>query len=1572
MRKFLRVTFRVLLVALALLVLLPLLLYIPAVQRYVCGQVVDALNDNELGLSYSVGEVRIQFPLEVNVRQVSACRASGDTILYVGRLHTGLNSIPFLQESYIVNRLGIEEVQLNMQTQPGTLAMSGRVDHLDVRRIEFDPTGHRLHVEGVELSDFTLMMTLLPSTDTTAEDDEPSLGWDIAVGRLRMARGEYILDRPAAAFFLHTAFDALAVDDVAVRTDPVSVQVGGVQLEETLCRLDLDSTDYIPYYDYNHMDFRGINLSATGVYYASDHIAADLQSLTAEEQNCGMVVQALATSFRMDSSLIRAADFRLKTAGPTVDGVVTSGTALAGDVLLDYNFFMGQHPGVFSVQLEGEVAGADVVRYAAPYVPSVADYWPVDANVRLDVDLYATADTLRVPKADVRVAGWAHVRAAASGTRWLSARDGRWEGTLQADLPHADTLLSAFVAAPDERAYRLPDSLQLDLAGGLRSGRYYADAAARQGDYTALTVEGAYAAASERYNVDLTARRLGLHEFLPALAVRQLDAEATLSGQRFDLQRRGAELHADVRVDTLLASARDRLTDVRLQADLEDGQYQATLNSEDPRVGLSAEARGELTADTLTSVGQMYVERLQVALLEAFRDESGSCSAALSWRLGSDLKERHTVDFRADSLRFDRGEDHWTNEDITLQFCSQPRYMSAVMNGGDCHATVQMDCGVEEIASIIDSLSAEATHQWDRVRLDPAALTQRMPHMDVRLDMAQDNPLYPLCNYYGYCFSHLGLHVHNDRRLTLDALATDFSAQAVHYDTLRAALTPMSDSDYVYALDVVHTDPALRRSYDVRMAGEVHEDSLTTHLTWVDGLKTTMYDLGASLSLAPDSLTLRFMDNPVIYAQQLEVNDDNYVCVTDFKNPQLQNIGVEANLLMEGPRGFSLALRTQPDAALRGNRLFLDLRHLDLQYLGETVHLGNPIAGVADLDADLFVRPDSLTGSARLAIDQRNVLDLTYYDGARPDGTRLPLEATLTTDSLPIALANVYMPDNMPLSGYLDGYLTYTGEARGAEQANGFLRLDSATVRYTDAEATLHFPTDTLRLHDSHLHFDRYGVKGENKNPLYVDGTVDFSEELAAPRVNLTLKADNITLMRSTRRTTKDQYICGTLPANVNLRLQGVSPDLMLSGSVSALTGTDLQYYLQEDPLKSDSKLSDLVEFVEFSKLNKRTTSLLLQNNDAGGGFGVNMRIDVARSAALNIHLSTTSDDNISVRGGGALQLSMAKDGTTLLNGTYDITGGDVSFKLPMLPVSKSFDIVDGSDLRWNGEMENPELNITASEDVRCTINDESGVSRVVKFVVYVYIQGTMDDLSLTFSCGAPEDASIQNQINSLTEEERYQQAIRLLVTQSYSGPGVTTSSSLASASGAINALLQQEVESFFNQHMKNTQISVGIDTYDADGTGTNRTDYSVKISQSLFHDRVRIVLGGRVTSGEESNSNRDDAIINDFSLEWLLRADGGHYLRLFRKTNYESILEGEIVETGVGYVVQRSSYRLLDLLIPSSEKRRQRIAERIKLLDLQQHQLPALDSLLTVPALDSIRQRSAQEGEEQRIHQTK
>ena len=49
-----------------------------------------------------------------------------------------------------------------------------------------------------------------------------------------------------------------------------------------------------------------------------------------------------------------------------------------------------------------------------------------------------------------------------------------------------------------------------------------------------------------------------------------------------------------------------------------------------------------------------------------------------------------------------------------------------------------------------------------------------------------------------------------------------------------------------------------------------------------------------------------------------------------------------------------------------------------------------------------------------------------------------------------------------------------------------------------------------------------------------------------------------------------------------------------------------------------------------------------------------------------------------------------------------------------------------------------------------------------------------------------------------------------------------------------------------------------------------------------------------------------DNAIIDNISIEWRINPVGNQYLRFFYNKNYESILEGEIRETGVGYAYRR------------------------------------------------------------------
>ena len=55
-----------------------------------------------------------------------------------------------------------------------------------------------------------------------------------------------------------------------------------------------------------------------------------------------------------------------------------------------------------------------------------------------------------------------------------------------------------------------------------------------------------------------------------------------------------------------------------------------------------------------------------------------------------------------------------------------------------------------------------------------------------------------------------------------------------------------------------------------------------------------------------------------------------------------------------------------------------------------------------------------------------------------------------------------------------------------------------------------------------------------------------------------------------------------------------------------------------------------------------------------------------------------------------------------------------------------------------------------------------------------------------------------------------------------------------------------------------------------------------------------------------ENATNDAESFIDNISLEYRLDRTGTRYVRLFYDKNYESVLEGEITETGVGLVLRK------------------------------------------------------------------
>lgn len=90
----------------------------------------------------------------------------------------------------------------------------------------------------------------------------------------------------------------------------------------------------------------------------------------------------------------------------------------------------------------------------------------------------------------------------------------------------------------------------------------------------------------------------------------------------------------------------------------------------------------------------------------------------------------------------------------------------------------------------------------------------------------------------------------------------------------------------------------------------------------------------------------------------------------------------------------------------------------------------------------------------------------------------------------------------------------------------------------------------------------------------------------------------------------------------------------------------------------------------------------------------------------------------------------------------------------------------------------------------------------------------------------------------------------------------------------------------------------------------------------------MRAVIGGKFSTDADPSQNLKENLIDDISLEYMLTKRDNMYLKVFRHTGYESILEGEITETGVGFVIRKKLLRLGDLfkpMRPKAEKEKQK-----------------------------------------------
>lgn len=158
------------------------------------------------------------------------------------------------------------------------------------------------------------------------------------------------------------------------------------------------------------------------------------------------------------------------------------------------------------------------------------------------------------------------------------------------------------------------------------------------------------------------------------------------------------------------------------------------------------------------------------------------------------------------------------------------------------------------------------------------------------------------------------------------------------------------------------------------------------------------------------------------------------------------------------------------------------------------------------------------------------------------------------------------------------------------------------------------------------------------------------------------------------------------------------------------------------------------------------------------------------------------------------------------------------------------------------------------------------------------------------------------------------------------------------------NNAIYSFVENELNKYTRKAGLTVGFDSH---GTEENmmKTDVTYQFSRQLFNDRVRVKIGGRIsTDGNEGEgSSLQDNLVDDISIEYVLTKKRNLYAKVFRHSNYESVLDGEVVQTGAG-VVWRKTFRKFKDLFKNKNREERRAEKRRREED---EQLQVQDDLL-------------------------
>lgn len=1311
--------------------------------------------------------------------------------------------------------------------------------------------------------------------------------------------------------------------------------------------------------DFNHLNFSKLNLEVRDFKMQNNTFAGSVNSAEIQEAR-GLDVREFNTDFVYNEKEAYLKDLYLET----------SRTILRDEVVLNYNSIEQLSSNLGAVKIsanikDSKVGFADILtlapdlRNTAPFNKYPNAVLNVNANVKGNVnDLLIN---------NLKVSGLDQLRVAATG-RIKNATN---PNNLYYDLKIAELSSSAKTIYNLVPKNTIPNNISLPANMSIK-GTAKGTAKVVNANLNLYSTSGNASVVAkvdmrrknhELYDVKANLQGLHIGRIIKNKDIGSISAQIYAKGESFDFKNANADLKGHVASAVYKGY---RYQNMNLTGKIRRGAYNIILNSKDPNANMQLTASGVYNEKNPTVKVNGNILKLDLNKLGLYKDPM-----ILAGKIDGDFTNLDPDQLNGylnlKDFAISDTKEIYPIQEINLKASATADSTNIIFNSQIADVELK---GKYRLTQIFGALT-QTINQYYKFQ-KPAknekieagqffTFNAKIKNDDLIRKFVPDLKSFETINLTGNYNA-------DSQKIEIDGQIPQllYGENSIENATLKVT---NENQALQYNLNVAALKSSSFALNKVNIGGDIANDIINYNITTKDTKDKTQFLIAGNakslnditeISLNPDGLKLNYTDWTVAEGNKIQISSRGIVA----DNFRLSNSGSEILLQSEtqspnAPLNVSLKdfkietiteLIKKDTLLARGNingtaqirNLTKNMTFTSDLNISDLIVYENPVGNLAVKVNN--TSPKILNADIVLSGNNNDVKILGDYNTAS------------STFDLNMAINQLQMKSVQGFSmnavtnteGYLSGNLKITGTT---SQPNilGKIKFNDVGLEIAKTGSDFRKLNDEIDFTNRGIEFNNFKINDKDGNSLNIDGQV-LTQTYRDFAFNLDVNAKDFKVVNSEK--SNDAIMYGILSIDAALHIKGNLDLPKVDGRLAVADDTDFTFVLpQSSPTLEERE--GIVEFIDQDQvaLNKTIKADSLNSQSRIKGMDVSVNIELSKEAKLSLLIDKANGDFVKLQGEAELTGGIDPSGKTTLVGVYQVESG--SYEMSVSVLKRKFDIEKGSTITWTGEPTTALLDITAVykteaapiDLVEQQISGESATTlnqfkQRIPFNTLLKMKGELLKPVITFDITTAEkNNAVSSTVTDIVdqkltqlrtqESEMNKQVFALLLLNRFIGENPFESGAGLSgemmARQSVSKILSQQLNNLASDLIKGVDLNFDLESSEdySSGTKNTRTDLNVDISKKLLNDRLKVSVGSNFgLEGEARQNENMTNIAGDVTVDYSLSKDGRYMLRAYRKNEYQVALQGQIVETGLGFIITLDYDKFRDIFQKSRSKK--------------------------------------------------